>query len=266
MIYNLKQAQRIFLGSQEVSQILLQNFQIFSSVSTDPYSDYVTLLAHFNTDFSDSSTNNFTLSAFGTTQISTLNKKFGSGSTILSSFQDYIAGPTSSEFSFDGNFTIEGWIYPTVLNSLQAIFSNIHLNAPINAYGITFLVGGNPLTYQMTLPNIGVFGSSLALNLNQWNHFALVRNNGAFYFFNNGIKYNSSINTTVNLATSGCFIGGRLDTTTYSTITNSFSGYIDDFRITKGIARYTENFTPPTSEFPNPSDPYGGPAQGIVLT
>jgi hypothetical protein len=45
------------------------------------------------------------------------------------------------------------------------------------------------------------------------------------------------------------YIGRRWDT---EGTASYFSGYIDELRITKGVARYTANFTPPTAAFPNP--------------
>ena len=83
--------------------------------------------------------------------------------------------------------------------------------------------------------------------INTWNHVALVRFNGVTKLYLNGSQTGSNYTDTNNY-TSGvnsCFVGGFYDGS------GSWNGYIDDFRITRGIARYTQNFTPPTAAFLN---------------
>ena len=63
-----------------------------------------------------------------------------------------------------------------------------------------------------------------------------------------GLQTGSTYTDTLNYIASPVRIGDGNDGVSP---TASFSGYIDDFRITKGIARYTSNFTPPTAPFPD---------------
>lgn len=73
-----------------------------------------------------------------------------------------------------------------------------------------------------------------------WGHFALTRVGGIMRIFYNGVLKSSKTSTT----------GFAIDS--IGAAYNLFgSQYIDEFRITKGVARYTENFTPPTEPFPN---------------
>jgi hypothetical protein len=83
-----------------------------------------------------------------------------------------------------------------------------------------------------------------SISTGAWNHFAFVRNGSVITLYVNGVSTGTTATayTLAALSTSYYFkIGG--DTT------NFFNGYMDDFRITKGVARYTTTFTPPTSAF-----------------
>jgi hypothetical protein len=76
-----------------------------------------------------------------------------------------------------------------------------------------------------------------------WYHLAITRSSGVCRCFINGVKQGSDITNTNDL-------GGTVATQIgnwYTSPTYPFNGYIDDFRITKGYARYTANFTPPSS-------------------
>jgi len=78
-------------------------------------------------------------------------------------------------------------------------------------------------------------------------HIALTRKNGVVYMFCNGNLLGSAplsnyfTRPTINLG------GGVTD------LADRFylNGFLDELRVTKGVARYTENFTPPTEPFPN---------------
>jgi hypothetical protein len=90
----------------------------------------------------------------------------------------------------------------------------------------------------------------------EWRHFAIVRQGGAIRTYQNGIlQAESSIGNVYHSPSDTVIIGGQ-------TGGRSVNGFIDDFRITKGIARYSGNFTPPSSEMSLSGDPH---ANGVSL-
>jgi len=85
--------------------------------------------------------------------------------------------------------------------------------------------------------------SDIALpSLNTWTHLAVTRSGTNLKAFVNGVISGTPItNSTQNYDTIKYI--GRNPAGEY------FNGYIDDLRITKGVARYTANFTPPTTSY-----------------
>jgi len=79
--------------------------------------------------------------------------------------------------------------------------------------------------------------------VNQWQHIAMTREGTSLRLFYNGTLFDSGTNS-YNL--------NQTDYVLYAAYTDgsylSFGGYIQDVRITKGLARYTANFTPPAAE------------------
>lgn len=93
------------------------------------------------------------------------------------------------------------------------------------------------------------FGYVDTNTLNTWRHIAIVREGARIMCFVQGIKEKEqAVGATEIKTTTAMFVVGRLN---YTTSTNHFTGYLDELRITKGVARYTENFTPPDKPFPN---------------
>jgi len=75
-----------------------------------------------------------------------------------------------------------------------------------------------------------------------WTHVALVRNGSVFTPYINGVAGNTTTSAaTLTTSTLPLIIGAT------GAGTSPFNGYIDDLRITKGYARYTSNFSPPTA-------------------
>jgi hypothetical protein len=102
------------------------------------------------------------------------------------------------------------------------------------------LSGG--LTANVAGTNLG--STTAVISTNTWYHIALVRNSGTSTLYVNGTSVGSGT-TTGNCSGTYLAIGGYYDTSYL------YQGYLDELRITKGVARYTANFTPQTSEFPN---------------
>ncbi len=152
--------------------------------------------------------------------------------------------PTSGEtdFAFGTNdFTIEGWINLTRNNGTSQVFFDSRYQYYWDGYyhPIMYLRSGTYLTFHDGYNDIIQGGN---ISLNTWYHVAVSRNGGKTKLFLNGTQTGSTIDDTRNYVSyaNRPIIGGAFDN-------YNFKGYIENFKITKGIAKYTSNFTPSTS-------------------
>jgi hypothetical protein len=180
------------------------------------------------------------LETVGSAQIPTSVVKYGTGSVYLNG-SSYLIRSNSDLYAFNtGDFTIEAWIYPTSTTGYRTIFTTRGTPASSIFFGLD-----NGSLYPVLFTSAAVVTSSIAVTLNAWTHVALVRSSGTTTIYVNGVSGGSASNTT-NYTQTACVIGYE-----YSTSQYPWYGYIDDLRITKGYARYTTTFTPPTQAFPN---------------
>ena len=186
------------------------------------------------------------LETVGNAQISTTVKKYGTGSLAFDGTGDYLVtnSAITDLYAFgSGNFTIEFWLY---LNSTQG--NNIIDFRPSGTEGFypTIYLSANSIRF-FTNTGDRIVGTTLS-NL-VWYHIALCKSGTATKLFVDGTQTGSTYtdSNTYLGAVGRPFIGasGR------NVNTNFVNGYIDDLRITKGVARYTATFTPPTAAFPD---------------
>lgn len=95
--------------------------------------------------------------------------------------------------------------------------------------------------------NAWVVASTTEIPLKTWTHIALVRYNGVVSTYINGISSGTTYSGIVTDNSTSVLAVGNLKGAINSSFT--FNGYIDEFRFSNGIARWTSNFTPPTSEY-----------------
>ena len=143
-----------------------------------------------------------------------------------------------------GNFTIEMWVY-TNANKAQILFDTGSTSGSTTSIQCALNSSGYPYT---VLTDSIVQTSSIIVNLTTWTHLAWVRNNGTVTIYVNGVSGGSVANST-NISDTGLTIATP-NSHRDGTATYHYNGYIDDLRVTKGYARYTSNFTAPTSAFP----------------
>jgi hypothetical protein len=226
------------------------------TVAGDPYFANVSLLLHGDgpngsTTFVDSSPSPKTVMAFGNAQISTAQSKFGGSSILFDGSGDYLSAGASSDFSFGTqDFTVEAFIR---MSSFANYFNSIAgtRGGPMNSStGWSFAVFGNNTPGSFTdrslyfYTNGQVQTADNSISLNTWHHVAVTRSGSTLRLFIDGQLLTTTTNTQ-NLTNTTMLIGASASNAEF------FNGYIDDLRITKGVARYTANFTPPTNPFPD---------------
>jgi hypothetical protein len=232
-----------------------------SAVITDPNFSSVTLLLHMDgadgsTTFTDSSSvnNTVTFTDFnGSVRIRTAQSKFGGASgsatggwlTLPNSLSSFELGVSAQPF------TLELWMRPSSTANGGIVSATGTGGAQWNnargpQYDLAVISSTIKWRWNDNLDATPAEISVALPTLNQWHHYAVSYNGSITKVFLNGVESGSS--TAVYTAPIVAPDRRRLFLGVDDTV---FSGYIDDLRITKGVARYTANFTPPTDPFPN---------------
>jgi len=149
------------------------------------------------------------------------------------------ASPNNSLGS--GNFTIECWVNPSIVNN-NAICGLGNVDNTDTSCFFLRLENGYVNFYTTGNNRYAVTYTS-----GSWYHLAVVRSSGTVSVYWDGTQIGSGISITNNFSSTDFYVASGKVTGTIPY--NEFNGYIDDFRITKGYARYTANFTPPTAAF-----------------
>jgi hypothetical protein len=173
--------------------------------------------------------------------------KYGNASLFFDGTGDYVVSPYSPNLNFDaGNFTVEFWMNPSDVNaSYKGIVGKPDLSE--SRKGWALFQNGNTIRYFTNSSSESITTSS-CLTAGAWTHIALVKNGSTTTIYANGTSVGTETNIGYTEALKGVAVGEMNPTVGWNN-TFSYTGYIDDLRITKGVARYTSNFTAPTSAF-----------------
>jgi hypothetical protein len=191
------------------------------------------------------------LETVGNAQISTSVKKYGTGSLAFDGGGDYIV-PTSPSSNVvlglgSGDFTIEFWVYfNSGLGSDIVLFDGRPLSTN-GAYPTLYVNSSSQISYVVS--SADRITSASAFSTSTWYHIAVSRSGTSTKMFVNGTQVGSTYTDSTNYLSASrrpvIGINGFNETAA------PLNGYIDDLRITKGVARYTANFSVPTAAFPN---------------
>lgn len=200
-----------------------------------------------STNIVDASNNAYSITVSGNAQIDTATFKYGDGSLEFDGADDYLTVTSGSGlFQFDGDFTIECWVKTGVF-SQDVVFRRILSNGAdaSNSIQLVFYNGSTASSSLTVRSNINHIIGSTTVADNNWHHVALTREGTSLKLFIDGVQDGSTATTSQVFNANDTFVIGR-----YYTGNGDFNGFIDDLRITKGVARYTANFTPPTKALP----------------
>jgi hypothetical protein len=237
--------------------------------ATDPNFSSVALLLKTgstngaqNNTFLDSSTNNFTVTRNGdTTQGSftpfavpsgqSYSTASYGGSGYFDGVGDYLEAPSNTNLSLSTSatdFTIEAWVNPRsfggAITTIAAIWPQ---SISFDQYIFSATTAGVLEFYWKPFSDSVALITGGTLPTNVWSHVAITRSGNTFRLFLNGTQTasgTSSGTAGANVATS---IGRYGDGVAGASPTSYWNGYISNFRIVKGTAVYTANFTPPTA-------------------
>lgn len=220
------------------------------AIETDPNWANVSSLLHFDgangsTTFTDEKGLAWTPAS--NAKIDTGISKFGGASGLFDGVADNITTPATAAMGFgSGDYTVEGWLYQANEAADRCIFDN--RNASTEGIAIYSSAAGvdNVRRLLLTSNTAIIAGTgSTQFPVNTWSHWAVCRSGSTVRGFIDGAQVWSVTDARTLASSAPAIIGANYTTG------QEFVGRLDEMRVTKGIARYTANFTPPTAAFPN---------------
>jgi hypothetical protein len=197
------------------------------------------LLNYTNAAILDNSMLN-NLETVGNAAVSTSVKKYGAASMYFDGTDDRLNMPSSPNLAFGtGDFTLEMWAYFTSVASFPTLTDSRSSTGSTAGFNL----GLSTAKVQIYTTSQVLIGSS-TLSTNTWYHIAVTRASGTLKIWLNGVQDATVANST-NWSDTTFVVGATPNAVNFMT------GYIDDLRITKGVARYTATFTVPEQAFPN---------------
>jgi hypothetical protein len=173
--------------------------------------------------------------------------KYGTGSVYFNGTNSYLLNSNTATGAFgSSDFTVEFWL---LANALPSVSAQLYDTRPASTNGLYTLIylssDGTIRLYVSSADRI----TSTAISVGTWYHVAVCKSSGSTRMFINGVQAGSTYTDANTYISSYSFIGASYSGA--ASVSNFFNGFIDDFRITKGVARYTATFTPPQQAFPN---------------
>lgn len=221
-----------------------------SLTPVDPYFAKVSLLMHMDgtpggTLFPDTIGNTVTTVGTGITTSAT--SKFGQSALFAPGTAGAHLDVSNVTAFGTGDFTIEFWMNPTsVATDLRSMLDNNLAQGETQQWFSLQQNSSNGITLGYNAAQAIVTAANI-ISVGSWTHIALTRVGTAVRLFANGVivgTYTIPIanifggNTILNIGQQGSGL-------------RYYQGYLDELRITKGVARYTANFTVPTEAFPS---------------
>lgn len=177
-------------------------------------------------------------------QADTSQSKFGGSSLAFAG--GFLSSPDSPDWNLGaGDFTVECWVNITNPATTTQVFVSQFTGNP-GQYSWLLRYGAN-LQFYWSLDGTALqsYGPTWTPTAGTWYHVAAVRSGNNLMMFVNGVQ----IGTTQPIT------GALFDSPAPLTVGANpaggwpFTGYLDEVRVSKGIARWTANFTPPTAPY-----------------
>lgn len=249
-------------GSGAISPCHISNFRVvkgtavYTSAFTPPSAPLAliantSLLTCQDNNFIDEGPNNFAITRNGDVSVQAFSPfapgllSSNSHSVYFDGTGDYLNASNATAFNLStGDWTIECWINLSALTAEARIWS---LGTYASNPEVALLIGGGGAGGSSNDLQLNYVGNSTLItassvnSIGAWAHVAVVRSSGTTTLYVNGVSKGTTTTNPWTSSSTSLWIGG------WSQNNNQMTGSISNFRVVKGTAVYTSNFTPSTS-------------------